>query len=73
MHIYETLFGFDENVKPIPILAESVEISPDGLTYRIPLRKGVKFHNGKEMTARTSRPRWSVTASTAPRPDCSTP
>jgi peptide/nickel transport system substrate-binding protein len=52
MHIYETLFGFDENIRPMPILAESVEISPDGLTYRIPLRKGVKFHNGKEMTAK---------------------
>lgn len=52
MHIYETLFGFNEKVQPIPILAESVEISPDGLTYRIPLRKGVKFHNGKEMTAK---------------------
>ncbi|HEY8594724.1 MAG TPA: ABC transporter substrate-binding protein [Devosiaceae bacterium] len=52
MNIYETLFGFSEEVKPIPILAESLDISDDGLTYRIPLRKGVKFHNGKEMTAR---------------------
>jgi peptide/nickel transport system substrate-binding protein len=51
MHIYETLFGFSEDVRPIPILAETVEISADGLTYRFPLRKGVKFHNGKEMTA----------------------
>jgi peptide/nickel transport system substrate-binding protein len=52
MHIYETLFGFSEKITPIPILAESVNISADGLTYRIPLRKGVKFHNGKEMTAK---------------------
>lgn len=51
MNIYEALFVFDENVQPIPLLAEDVEISDDGLTYRIPLRQGVLFHNGKEMTA----------------------
>lgn len=52
MNIYETLYGFSEDVKPIPILAEGVEISDDGLTYVFTLRQGVKFHNGKEMTAR---------------------
>lgn len=51
MNIYEPLFGFSEKIQPIPILAESVEISADGKSYRISLRKGVKFHNGKEMTA----------------------
>ena len=52
MNIYETLYGFSEGIKPIPILAETCEISEDGLTYRFPLRHGVKFHNGKEMTAK---------------------
>lgn len=51
MNMYETLFGFSEDIRPIPILAKSVDISPDGKTYRIPLREGVKFHNGKEMKA----------------------
>lgn len=51
MNMYETLFGFSEDIRPIPILAKSVEISPDGKSYRIPLREGVKFHNGKEMKA----------------------
>lgn len=51
MNIYETLYGYSEDVKPIPILAESLDISDDGLTYVFTLRKGVKFHNGDEMMA----------------------
>lgn len=51
MNIYETLYGFSEDIKPIPILAEGVEISDDGLTYVFTLRKGVLFHNGDEMNA----------------------
>ncbi len=51
MNIYETLFGFDESIEPIPMLADSAFVSADGLTYRIPLREGVKFHNGDTMDA----------------------
>jgi len=50
-HIFETLFVLDPSYQVQPMLAESYDKSADGLTYTIHLRKGVKFHNGKEMTA----------------------
>ena len=51
LHVFETLYARDEGANPVPDLAEGVKISADGLTYEFALRKGVKFHNGKEMTS----------------------
>jgi peptide/nickel transport system substrate-binding protein len=51
MQVYDTLVAKDENGRVVPSVAESWEISPDGLTYLIKLRKGVKFTNGAEFKA----------------------
>jgi len=50
-HIYEGLYTYDQNFNPIPMLAEGHTITDGGRRYTITLRKGVKFHNGKEMTS----------------------
>ena len=49
--MYEPLFTYDESYQLIPMLAESHEVSDDGLTNVLRLRSGVPFHNGEEMTA----------------------
>ncbi|MFA9422415.1 MAG: ABC transporter substrate-binding protein [Sedimentibacter sp.] len=51
LHIYETLVTFDNEFKVKPNLAESWEVAEDGVTYTFHLRKGVKFHDGDELTA----------------------
>lgn len=49
--IYSTLMSLDPDAQPYPDLAESYEVSDDGLQYTFNLRKGVTFHNGDELTA----------------------
>ena len=48
---YSRLTRLDTQMRPQPDLAEKWDISPDGKTYTFHLRKGVKFHNGRELTA----------------------
>ena len=50
-HVYETLYTLDRNFEPAPMLAEGHTVSDDGRRYTIALRRGVKFHTGKEMTS----------------------
>lgn len=50
-HVYDTLVDANENLEPVPGLAESWDISDDGLTYTFNLRQGVTFHNGREFVA----------------------
>jgi len=49
--VYSTLMALDADAKPYPELAESFQVSDDGLQYTFKLRAGVTFHNGDELTA----------------------
>ncbi len=53
---YNTLLRVDPTdrtgTKPVASLAESWTVSKDGLTYTFKLRKGVKFHDGSDMTSK---------------------
>lgn len=50
-NLYDCLLFLEPDGSLSPALAEDYEVSGDGLTYTFKLRQGVKFHNGKEMTA----------------------
>lgn len=54
---YSTLIRFDGPTYPAikPDLAERWDISPDHLTYAFYLRRGVKFHDGTDLTAEDVR------------------
>ncbi len=50
--LFNRLYAYDPANTFIPDLAADMpSMSEDGLVYTIPLRKGVKFHNGREMVA----------------------
>ena len=51
MLVAESLIDWNEECDFVPSLAESWKISPDASEYTFFLRKGVLFHNGREMTA----------------------
>jgi peptide/nickel transport system substrate-binding protein len=49
--LYTGLTEYDQDMNVVPALAEKWDISADSKTYTWTLRKGVKFHNGREVEA----------------------
>jgi peptide/nickel transport system substrate-binding protein len=54
-NVYETLFTYSwdtaDTSPSVPLLAESVDISADGLNYTFTLRQGITFHDGTPFNA----------------------
>ncbi|HRW07520.1 MAG TPA: ABC transporter substrate-binding protein [Caldilineaceae bacterium] len=50
-NIHDALVMNDANYELQPYLAESWEVTEDGLQYTFHLREGVKFHDGSDFTA----------------------
>jgi peptide/nickel transport system substrate-binding protein len=53
--VFDRLTAYDQNLKPQPMLAETWELSPDYTRFKLNLRKGVQYHNGREMTSEDVR------------------
>ncbi len=52
LNIHRSLYIWSsEKGKPVLALADSVDISKDRLTYTYHLKKNIKFHNGRKLTA----------------------
>lgn len=51
LNVWETLIEIQADGSPAPLLAESWEVSADGLTVTFNLRQGVKFHDGTDFTS----------------------
>lgn len=49
--IYDTLFATDAEGKIRPQMVDTFATSPDGLTWTFTLRNGLKWHDGKDVTA----------------------
>jgi oligopeptide transport system substrate-binding protein len=58
LQIFSGLAHLGAEAKPIPGIAERWQISDDGKTYTFYLRQGVKFQNGKEVTAQDFKYSW---------------
>jgi peptide/nickel transport system substrate-binding protein len=60
-NVNEALFAVNSKFEVKPMLVDTWKMSPDRLAYTFVLRKGVKFHNGKDLTSedvKASLERW---------------
>lgn len=51
--LFDSLYGYDRENKLVPAIASALPtISADGRSLIVPIRRGVRFHNGRLLTAR---------------------
>jgi len=51
MQLFSGLVRLDDNLEPTPDIARKWRVSDDGRVYTFYLRRGVKFHDGREVKA----------------------
>lgn len=65
MQIFSGLAQMDDKQQPAPDIAQSWDISQDGMTYTFHLRHDVKFQDGKPLTAADFKYSWERAANPA--------
>jgi len=58
MQLFSGLVRLDDNLEPVPDIAQRWRVSDDGRTYTFYLRQDVSFHNGKEVKAEDFKYSW---------------
>ncbi len=62
--VFEGLVGWGPNSEVVGLIAEKWDIKENGKVYAFTLKKGIKFHNGKEVTADDVK--WSIERACSP-------
>jgi oligopeptide transport system substrate-binding protein len=58
MQLFSGLVRLDDNLEPVPDIAERQQVSDDGKTYTFYLRRDVRFHDGREVKAEDFKYSW---------------
>ncbi|MDR2656881.1 MAG: ABC transporter substrate-binding protein, partial [Oscillospiraceae bacterium] len=67
--LFNSLVGYNRDGSIFPDVAESWEVSEDGLTYTFKIREGVKFHDGTVCDAKAVEWNWTRVAPWNASPD----
>ncbi|MBI4186447.1 MAG: peptide ABC transporter substrate-binding protein [Chloroflexi bacterium] len=62
MQLFSGLVRLDKDLEPAPDIARSWEVSKDGLTFTFYLRRDVRFHDGRQVTAGDFKYSWERAA-----------
>ncbi len=62
VQLFGGLAGLDKDLRVVPDIAERWEVGQGGRVYTFYLRKGAKFHNGREVTANDFKYSWERAA-----------
>src|SRR5688500_2377911 len=49
--LFTGLTRLDDDLQPVPALAETIDVSEDGLTYTFTLRRVARFADGRDISA----------------------